>query len=152
MAGNPITALMKRKRILVSEIKSREKELAKIDKVLNQAEKLAEKLKPRISNIVDDHAKNATPKEVVQTTKEILGDANIPMPRSKILEALKERGIIIGGTNPANTLGTNLGRNKDIFVNIESYGYWLTKRDCSHAKYFAPNSDQGKTVENVAVH
>ncbi|MBL4598612.1 MAG: hypothetical protein JKX93_06535 [Rhizobiaceae bacterium] len=152
MAGNPITALMKRKRVLISDIKTLQKELAEIDKVLNQAEKLAEKLKPRISNIVDDPSKRATPKEVVRITQEILNEVNIPMPRSKILQALKDRGIVIGGSNPANTLGTTLGRNKDLFINLDGYGYWLITRDCPQVSYYAKDQDSSDVFGPVALH
>ena len=166
MAGNPLAALKRRRRDLINEIKALKKEVDEIDDVVDRAEKLAQKIDSPSgflsggsaggSGAAPQSSPGAKPAQVVSTVEEILSGSAMPMTRGQIMKALEERSVNIAGVNPANTLGTTLSRNKDIFVNIEGYGYWLKARDFAAGGYHAnrgTESDQGEDgTEPIALH
>ncbi len=138
MAPNPLLALEKRQKALLAQKKRLEKELADIDKVLEQAKKLAQKYESPVGATHEGGpggGGGAKPVEVVAAVEEILVDARIPMTRGQLLRALYKRDVIVAGTNPANTLGTTLSRNTNTIANLKGHGYWLRRRSFPAANH-----------------
>lgn len=74
---------------------------------------------PRFSN---------DPSKVVAEAVDILTSADWPMPRGKLLSALRGRGLEIRSKDASKYLGTVLWRNPQHFINVEGEGYWLKDR------------------------
>lgn len=65
----------------------------------------------------------------------IITAAGRPVPRPELLMSIEATGLKIGGKDPAATLASALWRDKDRFVSIKNYGYWLKERPYHHAHY-----------------
>ena len=152
-----MNVLMRRKREIEKKIKDLTKELSDIEKVLKAAEEMAAKLtqtpEPQAKKAGSSGSQRvrsgARPAQVVAAAKQILSSAAAPMTRSELLDKLRHMNVQIVGANPANTLGTTLSRHKDIFRNIEGFGYWLT--DKPYGPFVRP-ADEEKDTGAGAVH
>lgn len=73
---------------------------------------------------------NPEPAVVMKAVIEILQTAEAPRTRSQILEELRQRGIHVGGHDPAKVLGTNIWRymNRTQEIISQDDGYWLADR------------------------
>ena len=82
----------------------------------------------------DDKAAAVTPRfsndpgKVVAEAVDILMSTDWPLPRGKLLAALRSRGLEIRSKDPSKYLGTVLWRNPQHFINVEGEGYWLKDR------------------------
>ena len=47
------------------------------------------------------------------------------MTRGQLNDALRERGVVVPGNDPARYVGTIMWRNQDMFESVEGQGYWL---------------------------
>lgn len=127
MSANPVKVAERRKRELLAELKE-------INKFLEMAQKISDReiSKPSTPGGTGGSGSRSQtgpkPALVIATTKEILSSAPLPMTRGALLTALKDRGLEITGTNPANTLGTTLSRSDDV-SNVKGFGYWLRIRE-----------------------
>lgn len=65
------------------------------------------------------------PIEVANRAEAALRNANHPLTRGQILDAITKDGFEVPAKDPAKYLGTVLWRNSERFVNIEGEGYWL---------------------------
>jgi len=63
------------------------------------------------------------------------------MTRTELLEALKESGVQLAGSDEARYLGTIMWRLRDEFINIEGHGYWPRDIPCEAVGY-APGDDE----------
>jgi len=147
MSKNPVKVAQLRKKEIMAE-------LARIEEFLQMAEMYIDgdsgkKSSPTGSGSGGSGRTSSGPKpaQVIAATEKILGEATAPMTRGELLSSLKEIGLEITGTNPANTLGTTLSRNEDKFVNIKGFGYWLSVRDFPKGNYFARREDREEPGE-----
>ena len=68
---------------------------------------------------------NPKPAAVVAATIDVIRQRNLPMTRRQIWDALKERGVVVNGSDPVKTLGTILWRSgSDHLMQIDGWGYW----------------------------
>jgi hypothetical protein len=65
----------------------------------------------------------------------IISAAGRPVPRPELLMSIEATGLKIGGKDPAATLASALWRDKERFVSIKNYGYWLKEKPYPHALY-----------------
>lgn len=70
---------------------------------------------------------------VAEFARRLLTEANRPLDRSEILEAILARGYSLDVTNPPKFIGKTLWGHKD-FIHIDKRGYWLTGIDVPPAK------------------
>jgi len=69
---------------------------------------------------------NPKPADVIAAAVTLIGDVGRPLTRRQIHRGLKNRGILVKGTDPIKTLGTTLWRSGgDYLEQIEGRGYWL---------------------------
>lgn len=81
--------------------------------------------------------KSPTPMaEFEDAAMSVLNNINRPLMRMPFLEALKQYGVVIGGSDERNTLSARLSR-MDGIVNLKGHGYWLADRDYPPAQYAA---------------
>lgn len=81
----------------------------------------------------------ATPiPEFEKHVRAVLEQAEQPMSRGSLLNVLGDRGVIVGGENEPNTLGTRLYRIAWV-ANLKGHGYWHALRDYAPAGYNAEN-------------
>ena len=85
---------------------------------------------------IDDQRPTPMP-EFEKQLRAFLEEIAQPISRQALLNALKERGVVIGGANELNTLGTRLHRTPWV-VNLKGHGYWLKARDYPQANHFNP--------------
>ena len=69
--------------------------------------------------------------------REIFNEIDEPVQRAEMLVLLQERGVIVHGKDPSNTIGTRFARMGDV-INLKPYGFWLSSRDFEPAGYEAP--------------
>lgn len=67
---------------------------------------------------------NPKPEETVKVSRDILVQLAQPLTRRQLVDALRERGLVIKAKKPVNWLGTILWRAKDAFIQLEGRGYW----------------------------
>ncbi|MDP3861220.1 MAG: hypothetical protein Q8Q63_06505 [Phaeovulum sp.] len=60
-------------------------------------------------------------------TREILSAATTPLDRTNLLELLAERGVMVGGLDPKNTISARLSRMSGV-SSARGIGYWLSQR------------------------
>jgi len=144
VASNPVIVAQRRKKALLAE-------LEKINKFLEAAAEFSESAAtkkaggggssgPRVSA-------GPKPAEVVSAVEKILSSAEKPMTRGELLNELKALGLEIGGSNPANTLGTTISRDPERFVNLKGLGYWLRSRDFLPGGHHAGQGDRDPSGE-----
>jgi hypothetical protein len=81
---------------------------------------------------------NPKPAAVVAAAVEVIRAHARPMTRRQVWEALKERGMVVNGTDPVKTLGTILWRSgSDQLTQLDGYGYWLKDQSYPPAGYDA---------------
>ena len=82
-------------------------------------------------------SQRATPiPEFEKHVRAVLEQAERPMSRGSLLKLLGDRGVIVGGENEPNTLGTRLYRIAWV-ANLKGHGYWHALRDYAPAGYNA---------------
>jgi hypothetical protein len=65
--------------------------------------------------------------QIIDPVDRVVGailDIGRPQSRSGLVKALSDRGIQVGGQDPATNVGTIMWRAKDEFVNLKPHGYW----------------------------
>lgn len=75
------------------------------------------------------------PSDLGPMARRILLEHGRPMTRSELLKALEERDVVLAGEDKARYLGTIMWRMKEVFVNLDGYGYWPRDVECAEAKY-----------------
>ncbi|MGD0634933.1 MAG: hypothetical protein ABSA13_11750 [Beijerinckiaceae bacterium] len=83
-----------------------------------------------ISGVSSDRAPKGATAKITEAAEQVILAAQRPRPRADLLKEIEARGIVIGGKDPAATLSSALWRERDRFVNIKGFGYWL-----KHLKY-----------------
>ncbi|VDS10071.1 hypothetical protein PARHAE_03282 [Paracoccus haematequi] len=73
--------------------------------------------------------------EFEKAVLEVLGTAESPRNRTDLLSDLEAAGIVVGGSDPRNTLSARLTRMPQI-INLKGHGYWLKDRPYEPAMYF----------------
>jgi hypothetical protein len=81
------------------------------------------------SEQVSEHVAGAA---LVPHIRRAILDVGRPLSRGDVVKALSDRGIRVGGDNPATNVGTIMWRAKGDFVNLKPHGYW--PRDVSYAR------------------
>lgn len=85
----------------------------------------------------------ATPiPEYESQLRSLLEGLQEPLSRKELLNALTDRGVVVGGANELNTLGTRLHRAEWV-ANLKGHGYWLRDRDYEPADHVAGEFDVG---------
>ena len=82
------------------------------------------------------------PQDFADIAERILTKAGKPLNRYQLVDAIEQEGVVIPSTDKPRFVGTILWRQKDRFVNLKDFGYWLKDRPCGFARY-APGSDVG---------
>lgn len=83
--------------------------------------------------------RNLPRNEIAKMARNIIIQHGKPMTRGQLVTAFDEIGSPIGGQNPSKNMGTVMWRLRDVFVNIEGYGYWPT--DTPNPRYsYTPES------------
>lgn len=54
---------------------------------------------------------------------DVLSEADHPLNRTELLERLQSMGIVVGGSEPRNTLSARMTRMSDRVTNIRGHGY-----------------------------
>lgn len=85
-------------------------------------------------------ATNPPPAVLIPAIIDALAGHGRPLSRKGIYETLKERGLVIQGTDPVKTLGTILWRNQNDIIQIEGYGYWPKALPYHRANYLGNGS------------
>lgn len=67
----------------------------------------------------------ATPKEIAEIMERVIREADRPLSRGEIVDALERREIEIPAKDKPRYVGTIAWRNKGNFLNIDGRGYWL---------------------------
>ena len=164
--ANPLVALEKQLKAKRKERDQLDKTIREIEALLAQARALNESLSDADNPTSDPTGgggpvggakrsrEGARPAEIVQQSKMILEEQGRPMTRGQLLEGLLNRGIEVGGANPANKVGTTISRNLDVFVHLEGFGYWLRSVPYSPAQYIPETGGKELSGEasSVAVH
>lgn len=92
-------------------------------------------------------------KEAVARVARLLIEAEgKPIPRDELLLRLRERGLVIEGSQPETVLSTMLWRMKDKakIVHIRRHGYWLADQAYGEGSYYPDvNGDPEKAVETA---
>lgn len=65
------------------------------------------------------------PREIAEIMERVIREADRPLSRGEIVDALERREIGIPAQDKARYVGTIAWRNKGKFINIEGRGYWL---------------------------
>ena len=78
-------------------------------------------------------AKKPEVEEFEAVVRQILSEANAPMDRTEVLQAVRARGVTVGGAEPANTVSARLSRMDDV-RSQRGVGYWLAIRADEFAK------------------
>lgn len=78
-------------------------------------------------------AKKPEVEEFEAVVRQILSEANAPMDRTEVLQAVRARGVTVGGAEPANTVSARLSRMEDV-RSQRGVGYWLVSRAHDFAK------------------
>jgi hypothetical protein len=81
------------------------------------------------------------PRDVGPIARKLMLDSGHPMTRTELLEALKESGVQLAGSDEARYLGTIMWRLRDEFINIEGHGYWPRDIPCEAVGY-VPGDDE----------
>lgn len=80
-------------------------------------------------------SKRSTPvAEFESKALDLLSEVGEPLNRSQFLEQIEERGVVIGGAEPKNTLSARLSRMREV-TNLKGFGYWLRSRPYEPAGY-----------------
>lgn len=138
-------------------IETLKSEQAALKSRLQEIEQLIEdymKWQERVANIVRPHApdqvvstadsgsENVTasrpPTPIAEFEKavlEVLSTAESPRNRTDLLADIEAVGVVVGGSDPRNTLSARLTRMPQI-TNIKGHGYWLKDRAYDPAGYF----------------
>lgn len=87
------------------------------------------------SNVI---LRNSKKEAVAEVARELIQKAGKPIMREDLFPLLRDRGLIIEGTDPLMVLSTMLWRMKDAagIIRLKGGGYWLAERPYSPAKYF----------------
>jgi hypothetical protein len=138
---------LKRKKELQSE-------LAELDQFIDTYRRLSGERKPASepapvqsrldfpAQMVATPGKRWMPQEIADIVERILGKTGLPLNRYQLVDAIEREGILIPSTDKPRFIGTILWRQKDRFVNLKDFGYWLKDRPCGFARY-RPGSDVG---------
>lgn len=86
-------------------------------------------------------AHTVRPKDVGPIARRLMLDNGRPMTRTELLEALKQNGVQLAGSDEARYLGTIMWRLRDEFINIEGRGYWPRDIPCEAVGY-VPGDDE----------
>ncbi|PVB59528.1 hypothetical protein DCO57_21865 [Labrenzia sp. 011] len=76
-------------------------------------------------------------------------NAKRPLQRIELLNAIKELGVDVGGKDPAATLATVVWRDKNKFVNLKGFGYWLVSEPFAPAHYDPSSNDTKGAKANL---
>ncbi|WP_143079679.1 hypothetical protein [Bosea lupini] len=82
---------------------------------------------------------NSTKEEVARVTRELIEVHGAPIQRTVLLNLLRERGLVIDGTEPETVLSTMLWRMSKEgapIVHLKGIGYWDSERDWPAARHF----------------
>lgn len=90
-------------------------------------------------------AKRYDYRQIRDAARTALLEAQHPLTREPLLEALVKRGLQIGGRNKARNLGTMMWRMREEFVNIEGEGYWPKDVACPAIGYLPSGRADSKT-------
>ncbi|MGR4926829.1 hypothetical protein ACIPUD_08450 [Bradyrhizobium sp. CAR08] len=131
-----VDAALKRLRALRSQLVAR---LNETDQTIAQLEKIQERIgrltEPTLFDVPTDwpsatsRVRNATPPhEIADQAARLIEEAGRPLTRSQIVEMLKERGVLLVGSDVNKNVGTILWRQKGRFVNLPKLGYWLADK------------------------
>lgn len=77
-----------------------------------------------------DRAPKGASAKITEAAEQSILAAQKPISRMDLLKAIDARGVVIGGKDPAATLSSAIWRERDRFVSIKGFGYWL-----KHLKY-----------------
>jgi hypothetical protein len=77
------------------------------------------------------HLETVSGMKLIPHIRKAILDSGRPLPRSGVVRALSDRGIKVGGQDPAQSIATLMSRAKGDFVNLKSHGYW--PRDVAYA-------------------
>lgn len=113
--------------------------LNETDQTIAQLEKIQERIgrltEPTLFDVPTDwpsatsRVRNATPPhEIADQAARLIEEAGRPLTRSQIVEMLKERGVLLVGSDVNKNVGTILWRQKGRFVNLPKLGYWLADK------------------------
>lgn len=67
----------------------------------------------------------ATPKEIAELMERVIREADRPLSRGEIVEAIERREVQLPAADKNRYVGTIAWRNKGTFLNIDGRGYWL---------------------------
>ncbi|WID95541.1 hypothetical protein QO058_22690 [Bosea vestrisii] len=82
---------------------------------------------------------NSTKEEVARVTRELIEVHGAPIQRTVLLNLLRERGLVIEGTEPETVLSTMLWRMSKEgapIVHLKAIGYWDSEKDWPEARHF----------------
>lgn len=88
--------------------------------------------------------------------REALSEASDPRNRTDLLSDLVAKGIIVGGTDPRNTLSARLSRMSSDVVNVKGKGYWLKARAYEPTGYVGaedpvPEDSNGEDLDDLRI-
>lgn len=158
MSDEIIRRLLKRREAALRELQ-RVDELIKLYQEVKRGEDDNEHA-PTVSNLLFGHpvdenvrphqlrrtprfspGQKVRPREVGPIARRLMLDNGRPMTRTELLEALKESGVQLAGSDEARYLGTIMWRLRDEFINIEGHGYWPRDIPCESVGY-VPGDDE----------
>ena len=70
---------------------------------------------------------NSRKEEVAEAARAVIQERGEPMPRTDLFRALRERGLVIDGTDPEMVLSTMLWRMRERVARVKGGGYWLAE-------------------------
>lgn len=79
----------------------------------------------------DERRASVSGMDLVPHIRRLILDVGRPQSRGDVVKALLERGIHVGGQEPATNIGTVMWRAKEAFINLKPLGYW--PRDVPYA-------------------
>jgi hypothetical protein len=104
---------------------------------------------PRAAKNTGDDASDSRPKRYRPSSPEvtnfervvmaILSESHVPLDRHALLDAVMQRGIVVPGLDPKNTLGARMSRMNGV-ENVKGKGYWPKSRMLE----LSSNEDNGK--------
>lgn len=87
--------------------------------------------------------------DLVPHIRRLILDVGRPQSRGDVVKALDERGIHVGGQDPATNIGTVMWRAKEAFINLKPLGYW--PRDVAYAPAGYDPHDERHVGESLPV-
>jgi hypothetical protein len=105
-----------------------------VEKLIKETEALRGRVLPVLAAPGSDNEKSRPepvsngPAEIASAVREILIEADRPMRRGEIAEALTRRGIVVPGADKSKNVGTIIWRHSREFISLPNLGYWLKDR------------------------